>query len=135
MFLLLFFTFCCFSIEIYRNREFYRTQDVRPPFTYASLIRQVSFITKNSAKNVVLAFEAKAQVVPGLDLVIFQISQAIIESPDRQLTLHEIYNWFTNTFAYFRRSAASWKVIISAGIFCQKARSCTFFFAAKNQQK
>ena len=27
--------------EIYRNREFYRTQDVRPPFTYASLIRQV----------------------------------------------------------------------------------------------
>lgn len=28
--------------EIYRNREFYRTQDVRPPFTYASLIRQVS---------------------------------------------------------------------------------------------
>lgn len=60
--------------EIYRNREFYRTQDVRPPFTYASLIRQ-----------------------------------AVIESPDRQLTLHEIYNWFTNTFAYFRRNAASWK--------------------------
>ena len=27
--------------EIHRNREFYRTQDVRPPFTYASLIRQV----------------------------------------------------------------------------------------------
>ncbi len=30
-----------FFVEIYRNREFYRTQDVRPPFTYASLIRQV----------------------------------------------------------------------------------------------
>ena len=29
--------------EIHRNREFYRTNDVRPPFTYASLIRQVSF--------------------------------------------------------------------------------------------
>jgi len=26
--------------EIHRNREFYRTHDVRPPFTYASLIRQ-----------------------------------------------------------------------------------------------
>nr|XP_040579400.1 forkhead box protein P2-like isoform X3 [Lepeophtheirus salmonis] len=26
--------------EIYRNRDFYRSQDVRPPFTYASLIRQ-----------------------------------------------------------------------------------------------
>ncbi len=27
--------------EISRNRDFYRTQDVRPPFTYAALIRQV----------------------------------------------------------------------------------------------
>lgn len=29
--------------EISRNREFYRNNEVRPPFTYASLIRQVSF--------------------------------------------------------------------------------------------
>jgi hypothetical protein len=28
--------------EIQRNREFYKYSDVRPPFTYASLIRQVS---------------------------------------------------------------------------------------------
>lgn len=28
-------------IEIQRNREFYKNADVRPPFTYASLIRQV----------------------------------------------------------------------------------------------
>ena len=34
----------------------------------------------------------------------------MIESPERQLTLHEIYSWFTSTFAYFRRNAASWKV-------------------------
>lgn len=27
-----------------------------------------------------------------------------------QLTLNEIYNWFTRTFAYFRRNAATWKV-------------------------
>ena len=27
--------------ELQRNREFYRNADVRPPFTYASLIRQV----------------------------------------------------------------------------------------------
>lgn len=27
--------------EIQRNREFYKSADVRPPFTYASLIRQV----------------------------------------------------------------------------------------------
>ena len=31
--------------EIMRNREFYRLNDVRPPYTYASLIRQVSDIT------------------------------------------------------------------------------------------
>ncbi|XP_046803009.1 forkhead box protein P1-like [Lucilia cuprina] len=61
--------------EIQRNREFYKNADVRPPFTYASLIRQ-----------------------------------SIIESPDKQLTLNEIYNWFQNTFCYFRRNAATWKV-------------------------
>ncbi|XP_046683299.1 forkhead box protein P1-like isoform X2 [Homalodisca vitripennis] len=62
------------SGEIQRNREFYKNADVRPPFTYASLIRQ-----------------------------------SIIESPDKQLTLNEIYNWFQNTFCYFRRNAATWK--------------------------
>ncbi|XP_018406339.1 PREDICTED: forkhead box protein P1-like [Cyphomyrmex costatus] len=60
--------------EIQRNREFYKNADVRPPFTYASLIRQ-----------------------------------SIIESPEKQLTLNEIYNWFQNTFCYFRRNAATWK--------------------------
>ncbi|XP_054154803.1 uncharacterized protein LOC128953341 [Oppia nitens] len=60
--------------EITRNREFYKNAEVRPPFTYASLIRQ-----------------------------------AIIESSDKQLTLNEIYNWFQNTFCYFRRNAATWK--------------------------
>uniref|UniRef100_A0A4W3I2Q5 Forkhead box P2 n=1 Tax=Callorhinchus milii TaxID=7868 RepID=A0A4W3I2Q5_CALMI len=62
------------SSEIAPNYEFYKNADVRPPFTYATLIRQ-----------------------------------AIIESSDRQLTLNEIYNWFTRTFAYFRRNAATWK--------------------------
>ena len=28
-------------LDIMRNRDFYRINDVRPPFTYASLIRQV----------------------------------------------------------------------------------------------
>lgn len=36
--------------------------------------------------------------------------KAIMETSDRQLTLNEIYNWFTRTFAYFRRNAATWKV-------------------------
>lgn len=38
--------------------------------------------------------------------------QAILESPEKQLTLNEIYNWFTRMFAYFRRNAATWKVIL-----------------------
>ncbi|XP_075897917.1 forkhead box protein P1-like isoform X2 [Nelusetta ayraudi] len=60
--------------DIVDNKEFYLSTEVRPPFTYASLIRQ-----------------------------------AIFESPRRQLTLNEIYNWFTRNFAYFRRNAATWK--------------------------
>ncbi|XP_063706481.1 forkhead box protein P1 [Culicoides brevitarsis] len=71
--------------EIQRNREFYKNADVRPPFTYASLIRQ-----------------------------------AIIESPDKQLTLNEIYNWFQNTFCYFRRNAATWKNAIRTNLSLHK---------------
>ena len=40
--------------------------------------------------------------------------QAITESPQKQLTLHEIYTWFTTTFCYFRRNSASWKVTPSS---------------------
>ena len=40
---------CYLLAEIDRNRDFYRSTDVRPPFTYASLIRQV-----NTAPNVCL---------------------------------------------------------------------------------
>ncbi|KAL0267760.1 UNVERIFIED_CONTAM: hypothetical protein PYX00_009936 [Menopon gallinae] len=71
--------------EIQRNQEFYKNADVRPPFTYASLIRQ-----------------------------------AIIESPDKQLTLNEIYNWFQNTFCYFRRNAATWKNAIRTNLSLHK---------------
>ena len=39
--------------------------------------------------------------------------QAILEAPYQQLTLHDIYTWFTTTFCYFRRNAASWKVRIN----------------------
>ncbi|KAF7667436.1 hypothetical protein LDENG_00060220 [Lucifuga dentata] len=62
------------SQDIIDNKDFYLSTEVRPPFTYASLIRQ-----------------------------------AIYESPRNQLTLNEIYNWFTRNFAYFRRNAATWK--------------------------
>lgn len=36
-----------FVTELQRNREFYRNADVRPPFTYASLIRQVCLLLYN----------------------------------------------------------------------------------------
>ena len=31
--------------DLAKNREFYRVQDVRPPYTYAALIRQVRIIS------------------------------------------------------------------------------------------
>uniref|UniRef100_A0A8C7ZH31 Fork-head domain-containing protein n=1 Tax=Oryzias sinensis TaxID=183150 RepID=A0A8C7ZH31_9TELE len=63
-----------FSLSSENEYELYGSTDIRPPFTYATLIRQ-----------------------------------AIMDSSDMQLTLNEIYNWFTRTFAYFRRNAATWK--------------------------
>ncbi|XP_029290343.1 forkhead box protein P2-like [Cottoperca gobio] len=63
-----------YSLSSDNEYELYKNNDIRPPFTYATLIRQ-----------------------------------AIMETSDMQLTLNEIYNWFTRTFAYFRRNAATWK--------------------------
>ena len=40
----------------------------------------------------------------------FTIVQAILESPQNQLTLNEIYQWFMRTFAFFRKNLATWKV-------------------------
>ncbi|XP_047735547.1 forkhead box protein P2-like isoform X2 [Hyalella azteca] len=71
--------------ELQRNREFYKSNEVRPPFTYASLIRQ-----------------------------------SIVESPDKQLTLNEIYSWFQTMFAYFRRNAATWKNAIRTNLSLHK---------------
>ncbi|XP_061474616.1 forkhead box protein P1 isoform X8 [Rhineura floridana] len=73
------------SADLAQNQEFYKNAEVRPPFTYASLIRQ-----------------------------------AILESPEKQLTLNEIYNWFTRMFAYFRRNAATWKGAIRTNLSLHK---------------
>ncbi|KAM4696915.1 forkhead box protein P3 [Rhinophrynus dorsalis] len=66
------------NINIFQNMtnyiEYYKTNNVRPPFTYASLIRW-----------------------------------AILESPQKQLALNEIYHWFTRMFAFFRLNTATWK--------------------------
>jgi len=35
--------------------------------------------------------------------------KAIIESPDNQLTLNEVYKWFEAQFLYFRKNAQTWK--------------------------
>uniref|UniRef100_A0A5K3F7V6 Fork-head domain-containing protein n=1 Tax=Mesocestoides corti TaxID=53468 RepID=A0A5K3F7V6_MESCO len=56
------------------QRQFYRTQCIRPRFTYASLIRQ-----------------------------------AICESPNKCLSLSEIYAWLQKEFLYFRQNEATWK--------------------------
>lgn len=57
------------------QRQFYRSHNARPRFTYATLIRQ-----------------------------------AILESPEKRLTLSAIYVWLQREFAYFRQNEATWKV-------------------------
>ncbi len=63
----------------FNQRQFYRTQCIRPRFTYASLIRQ-----------------------------------AICESPNKCLSLSEIYAWLQKEFLFFRQNEATWKVCSSA---------------------
>lgn len=41
--------------------------------------------------------------------------QAILEAPEKQRTLNEIYHWFTRMFAFFRNHPATWKVSTSGG--------------------
>jgi len=43
-----------------------------------------------------------------------------MEVPDKQLTLHGIYDWFTSTFAYFRRNLKSWKNAIRTNLSLHK---------------
>lgn len=37
----------CMFADIVQNKEYYNLSEVRPPFTYASLIRQVSMSCEN----------------------------------------------------------------------------------------
>ena len=77
--------------EMSQNRDFYRVTDVRPPFTYAALIRQA--INESPCRQV----QRSA----------CRLSSDLLWP---QLTLNEIYNWFQANFAFFRRNAATWKV-------------------------
>ncbi|KAM9855495.1 forkhead box protein P3 [Aulostomus maculatus] len=54
--------------------DYYKYNNIRPPYTYAYLIRW-----------------------------------SILESPNKQRTLNEIYNWFTSMFYFFRHNTATWK--------------------------
>ncbi|XP_008411156.1 forkhead box protein P3-like [Poecilia reticulata] len=60
--------------DLFPGIECYKYNNIRPPYTYAYLIRW-----------------------------------SILESPDKQRTLNEIYNWFTTMFFYFRHNTATWK--------------------------
>eukprot|EP00794_Sanderia_malayensis_P006100 gene6100-6804_t len=60
--------------ELKNKGQIFQDPDVRPPYTYASLIRQ-----------------------------------GILDSPNGELTLNDIYNWFMKHFAYFRKNTSTWK--------------------------
>lgn len=59
---------------ILANAALYQNPNVKPPFTYASLIRE-----------------------------------AIISSPNKRMSLNEVYNWFSHTFSFFRFNNSQWK--------------------------
>ncbi|KAG5282368.1 hypothetical protein AALO_G00055230 [Alosa alosa] len=54
--------------------DVYKCANIRPPYTYACLIRW-----------------------------------SILEAPEKQRTLNEIYNWFMQMFLYFRHNNSAWK--------------------------
>ncbi|XP_076859826.1 forkhead box protein P3 isoform X2 [Brachyhypopomus gauderio] len=56
------------------SMECYKYVNIRPPYTYAFLIRW-----------------------------------SILEAPDKQRALNEIYNWFIQMFYYFRHNTPTWK--------------------------
>ncbi|XP_075395192.1 forkhead box protein P3 isoform X1 [Tenrec ecaudatus] len=60
--------------EFFHNMDYFKFHNMRPPFTYATLIRW-----------------------------------AILEAPEKQRSLNEIYHWFTRMFAFFRNHPATWK--------------------------
>lgn len=60
--------------ELRTKGQIFQDPDVRPPYTYASLIRQ-----------------------------------SVLDSPNGELTLNDIYNWFIKNFAYFRKNTSTWK--------------------------
>lgn len=72
------------------------------------------FLGFSSESELLCIFKTVLTLLPMWSQMIFSCftfaSQAILESPEKQLTLNEIYNWFTRMFAYFRRNAATWKV-------------------------
>ncbi|XP_056895653.1 forkhead box protein P1 isoform X1 [Takifugu flavidus] len=63
-----------FLPDLIQSPECYKHANIRPPYTYAYMIRW-----------------------------------SILESPDKQRSLNEIYNWFTTKFSYFRNNTATWK--------------------------
>ena len=57
----------------------------------------------------------------------FYIQAILLESPTRQLTLGDIYKWFTTNFKYFRTTSnLTWKVKFTNLIshFCYRVRYC-----------
>ena len=70
--------------------------------------------------------------VRGVVVKFFTHLQAILEAPYQQLTLHDIYTWFTTTFCYFRRNAASWKVSFNFNVLVTSAQQTTSSVQPRN---
>ncbi|XP_038304789.1 forkhead box protein P3 isoform X2 [Canis lupus familiaris] len=89
--------------EFFHNMDYFKFHNMRPPFTYATLIRwfHPCQIPRAGHYHSQLSFGEVTPLPPNL--------QAILEAPEKQRTLNEIYHWFTRMFAFFRNHPATWK--------------------------
>ena len=65
--------------ELTQNSDFYKNADVRPPFTYASLIRQVNYIIYLFYEDFLIrrGFQISQTLFPTLELFRFLRTQII----------------------------------------------------------
>ena len=61
--------------------------------------------------------------------------QAIIQTPERQMTLNEIYNWFQNKFCFFRQNGPTWKVFKILYLYSLRLGFLTRFFITSPSKK
>ena len=91
------------------------------PFSIHSNYRIHPKVCKSGTlKYYMLSSMCECYVFLNIFFYYFTIQAILLESPTRQLTLGDIYKWFTTNFKYFRTTSnLTWKVKIHTNVcFC-----------------